>query len=71
MIFAFKIGFLDVRLIDLIDILLVAFLLYQVYKLLKGKKNVEDDACIKLDEDAASDVEEGGTVISAETSIPE
>lgn len=36
MIFAFKIGFLEVRLIDLIDILLVAILLYQVYKLLKG-----------------------------------
>ena len=36
MIFAFKIGFLEVRLIDLIDILLVAILLYQVYRLLKG-----------------------------------
>ena len=36
MIFVFKIGFLEVRLIDLIDILLVAILLYQVYKLLKG-----------------------------------
>jgi len=35
-IFAFKIGFLDVRWIDMIDILLVSVLLYQVYKLLKG-----------------------------------
>lgn len=36
MIYAFKIGFLDVRWIDIIDILLVSVLLYQVYKLLKG-----------------------------------
>lgn len=36
MIFAFKIGFLDVRWIDVLDILFVAVLLYQVYKLLKG-----------------------------------
>ena len=36
MIYAFKIGFLDVRLIDIVDILLVSLLLYQVYKLLKG-----------------------------------
>jgi uncharacterized protein (TIGR00159 family) len=36
MIFAFKIGFLDVRWIDIFDILLVSVLLYQVYKLLKG-----------------------------------
>lgn len=36
MIFAFKIGFLDVRWIDIVDILLVSVLLYQVYKLLKG-----------------------------------
>lgn len=36
MIFAFKIGFLDVRWIDILDILLVSVLLYQVYKLLKG-----------------------------------
>jgi uncharacterized protein (TIGR00159 family) len=35
-IYAFKIGFLDVRWIDIIDILLVSVLLYQVYKLLKG-----------------------------------
>ncbi|MEC7752610.1 MULTISPECIES: diadenylate cyclase CdaA [unclassified Roseivirga] len=36
MIFAFKIGFLDIRWIDILDILLVSVLLYQVYKLLKG-----------------------------------
>ncbi|MFY0592873.1 diadenylate cyclase CdaA [Roseivirga sp.] len=36
MIFAFKIGFLEVRWIDILDILLVSVLLYQVYKLLKG-----------------------------------
>lgn len=36
MIFAFKIGFLDVRWIDVLDIFFVAVLLYQVYKLLKG-----------------------------------
>lgn len=36
MIYAFKIGFLDVRWVDIIDILLVSVLLYQVYKLLKG-----------------------------------
>ncbi|MBC6368806.1 diadenylate cyclase CdaA [Algoriphagus sp. AK58] len=32
----FKIGFLDVSLVNMIDIALVAALLYQVYKLLKG-----------------------------------
>lgn len=36
MIFVFKIGFLDVGWIDIIDILFVSVLLYQVYKLLKG-----------------------------------
>jgi uncharacterized protein (TIGR00159 family) len=36
LIFAFKIGFLDVRWVDIVDILLVSVLLYQVYKLLKG-----------------------------------
>ncbi len=36
MIYAFKIGFLDVRWIDVLDIVFVAILLYQVYKLLKG-----------------------------------
>ena len=36
MIYAFKIGFLEVRWIDIVDILLVGVLLYQVYKLLKG-----------------------------------
>lgn len=32
----FNIGFLPVRLLDLLDILLVAFLLYKLYELLKG-----------------------------------
>ena len=32
----FHIGFLSVRLLDIIDILLVAFLLYKLYDLLKG-----------------------------------
>lgn len=36
MIFAFKIGFLEVGWVDLIDITLVAILLYQVYKLIRG-----------------------------------
>lgn len=36
MIFLFKIGFLDIRWTDIVDILLVSVLLYQVYKLLKG-----------------------------------
>ncbi|MCO6357859.1 uncharacterized protein (TIGR00159 family) [Roseivirga pacifica] len=36
MIYAFKIGFLDVRWVDIVDILLVSVLIYQVYKLLKG-----------------------------------
>ncbi len=36
MIYAFKIGFLEVRWVDIVDILLVGVLLYQVYKLLKG-----------------------------------
>jgi len=31
-----EIGFLKIRLIDIIDILLVAFILYQIYKLLRG-----------------------------------
>jgi len=35
-ILAFKIGFLDIRLLDIIDILLVATLMYQIYKLLRG-----------------------------------
>lgn len=34
--YLFNIGFLNVRWTDLIDILLVSFLLYHVYKLLKG-----------------------------------
>lgn len=36
MIYLFKIGFLDIRWIDILDILLVSVLLYQVYKLLRG-----------------------------------
>ena len=36
MIFLFNIGFLDVSLVDLIDVSLVAVLLYQVYKLIRG-----------------------------------
>jgi diadenylate cyclase len=36
MIFLFKIGFLEIRWTDIVDILLVSILLYQVYKLLKG-----------------------------------
>lgn len=36
MIFLFKIGFLEVSLVDFIDIGLVTILLYQVYKLIRG-----------------------------------
>ncbi len=36
MIFLFRIGFLDIRWTDIVDILLVSVLIYQVYKLLKG-----------------------------------
>lgn len=36
MILAFKMGFLEVSWVDLIDISLVAILLYQVYKLIRG-----------------------------------
>ena len=36
MIFLFKIGFLEVSWVDFIDISLVAILLYQVYKLIRG-----------------------------------
>ena len=36
MIFLFKIGFLNVSWIDVLDILLVAGLLYQLYKLMQG-----------------------------------
>jgi uncharacterized protein (TIGR00159 family) len=36
MIFAFNIGFLEVSWVDLIDISLVAVLLYQIYKLIRG-----------------------------------
>lgn len=36
MIFAFKLGFLEVNWVDLIDVGLVAVLLYQIYKLIRG-----------------------------------
>src|ERR1044071_8661689 len=36
MIFLFKIGFLEVSWVDVIDIALVSILLYQVYKLIRG-----------------------------------
>lgn len=36
MIFLFKIGFLEVSWVDIIDISLVSILLYQVYKLIRG-----------------------------------
>jgi diadenylate cyclase len=36
MIYLFKIGFLEVSLVDFIDIALVSVLLYQVYKLIRG-----------------------------------
>lgn len=36
MLFAFKIGFLEVSWVDFIDISLVAILLYQIYKLIRG-----------------------------------
>jgi diadenylate cyclase len=36
LIFLFSIGFLEVSWVDIIDILLVSILLYQVYKLMKG-----------------------------------
>src|SRR5262245_58878126 len=36
MIFLFKIGFLNVTWVDLIDIAIVSILLYQVYKLIRG-----------------------------------
>ena len=36
MIYNFNIGFLELRLIDFIDILLVSLLLYNIYRLLRG-----------------------------------
>lgn len=36
MIFLFRIGFLDVTWVDLVDITIVSILLYQVYKLIRG-----------------------------------
>jgi len=34
--FSFKIGFLPITLLDVLDILIVGYLIYQIYKLLKG-----------------------------------
>ena len=36
MLLGLKIGFLDLRFIDVLDVLLVAYLVYQVYKLIRG-----------------------------------
>ena len=36
MIWAFKIGILDIRVLDIVDIAIVAYLLFSIYKLLKG-----------------------------------
>jgi uncharacterized protein (TIGR00159 family) len=36
MVLGLKIGFLELRLIDVLDILLVAYLVYQIYKLIRG-----------------------------------
>jgi len=41
MILGFNIGFLEVSWVDVIDILLVSFLLYQLYKLMKGSVAVK------------------------------
>ena len=35
-LFLFSIGFLEIRWVDIIDVILVTFLLFQVYKLLQG-----------------------------------
>lgn len=36
MLFLFKIGFLPVRILDVVDVFIVAYLMYQIYKLLRG-----------------------------------
>jgi uncharacterized protein (TIGR00159 family) len=36
MIFLFKIGFLDINLLDLLDVIIVGYLIYRIYKLLRG-----------------------------------
>jgi len=41
LIFAFTIGFLEINWKDIIDIVLVSVLLYQVYKLMKGSDAVK------------------------------
>ncbi|KAA3625556.1 MAG: TIGR00159 family protein, partial [Bacteroidetes bacterium] len=44
MIFLFEIGFLPIRIWDILDILIVGYLLYQLYKLLRG--NIAFNICI-------------------------
>lgn len=41
MIYLFSLGFLEVRWVDIIDIMLVSILLYQVYKLMRGSVAVK------------------------------
>ncbi|MCA6404148.1 MAG: TIGR00159 family protein, partial [Cytophagales bacterium] len=36
MLLAYKIGFLDISWVDVVDVGLVAILLYQIYKLIRG-----------------------------------
>ncbi len=36
MLFLFQIGFLPIRILDILDILIVGYLMYQIYKLLRG-----------------------------------
>ncbi|MEM9857062.1 MAG: diadenylate cyclase CdaA [Bacteroidota bacterium] len=41
MIFSFSIGFLEISWVDIIDVLLVSILLYQIYKLMRGSVAVK------------------------------
>lgn len=41
MIYLFSIGFLEISWVDIIDVMLVSFLLYQVYKLMRGSVAVK------------------------------
>ncbi|MEM1406469.1 MAG: diadenylate cyclase CdaA, partial [Bacteroidota bacterium] len=41
MIFSFSIGFLEISWVDVIDVLLVSILLYQIYKLMRGSVAVK------------------------------
>ncbi|MDQ3395385.1 MAG: TIGR00159 family protein, partial [Bacteroidota bacterium] len=41
MIFLFRVGFLEISWVDIIDITLVSILLYQVYKLMRGSVAVK------------------------------